>query len=94
MYSQTTWQRADSSGSLSVPLTCCVLDNADDDHAHMNPEPVDTDRCQDTDNIPNRWRHGPGCAGFLMDVATQELVIIVGLSLGSSVLTPPAGSHN
>ena len=85
---QTSWQRSREAGDddgLKIPLTCCTLED-DDDTDHMNPRPVDTDLCQDTNLIPNKWRHGPGCLGFILDLVTGELVIIVGLSLGSSVV--------
>ena len=77
------------SGQVRLPLTCCTLENSGDDNVHMNPRPVNIDRCQGLEagsDVTGKFRNSQGCHGFLMDIVTQELVITVGLSLGSSLI--------
>ena len=76
-------------GQVRIPLTCCTLENSGDDNVHMNPRPVNIDQCQEQgslSDLPGKFRNNQGCQAFLMDIATQELVVTVGLSLGSSLI--------
>jgi len=78
-YKKSHWQQTESNAErLIVPLTCCRLIDESD---IRNPRPLNTEKCQDTSEVTSRYRHDQGCKNYLVDIASQELLLIVGMCL-------------
>jgi len=89
-YKNSRWQQQTiNSEKLVVPLTCCTLM---DETEISNPRPVSTEKCQDMSEVTSRFRHDQGCKNYLVDIASQELLLIVGMCLVACLIIMVATS--
>ncbi|XP_067627009.1 tetraspanin-11 [Eurosta solidaginis] len=65
-----------------VPLTCCILTNANDKLAYLDPKPVNETQCQMLQRIDfAEYRHTAACLSYLDNWYREHYVVFLGASL-------------
>ncbi|GFQ90475.1 CD9 antigen [Trichonephila clavata] len=85
-YADSSWRRK-LNDEKNVSPTCCVLRNAGQPGAYLDPQPLNESMCQkEQDGMNMRFRHQTGCKIKLEEYLKEESMLFLGLGCIVSAL--------
>ncbi|XP_035222235.1 CD151 antigen-like isoform X2 [Stegodyphus dumicola] len=84
-YQDSAWKQKTNS-NVNVSPTCCVLRNAGQPEAYVNPQPINETLCQREDGLNQRFRHQTGCKYKLEAFLRDESMLFIAIGCGIAAL--------
>ncbi|XP_054713114.1 CD151 antigen-like [Uloborus diversus] len=84
-YEDSAWKRGSGAGR-NVSPSCCVLRNAGQPGAYLNPQPLNESMCQRDDGSNARFRHQSGCKYKLEEFLKEQSMLFIAIGCGIAAL--------